>query len=439
MTTTTPRIAIIGAGPAGLAVARTLHLAGIRPTIYDADASLASRNQGGTLDLHADSGQIAIEDMHLEAEFAALARPEGQSHRMLAPDGTVLSEQIAAPDTFAAPEIDRGQLRTMLAESVLAGDPDAIRWSHRVERVETNADGSSTISFTGREAVVADLVIGADGGWSRVRRILTDALPHYSGVSFVEVVFSDVAAQHPAIGALVGDGHMWANGDGRAIILQRNSGDVVRGYLGMRIDLDWLAQAGLGASDGRGGVRASDGRGGVALDANATQRLGDPTSVERVRAVLLEEFADFAPELREVIARSEGSLPNRPIFGLATPTSWRHVAGVTVIGDAAHVMAPFGGNGVNLAMLDGVELAHDLVAAIEDGATNAAGLDAAIVRHEERMLARSNPIAEGANGAIVEHFAAGGPDIDAIPDFDEEAARWQADAEAYRAAGNTRA
>jgi 2-polyprenyl-6-methoxyphenol hydroxylase-like FAD-dependent oxidoreductase len=391
---------------------------------------MTSRNQGGTLDLHADSGQIAIEDMKLQDEFARLARPEGQSHRLLAPDGTLIAEQIADGAQFAAPEIDRGQLRTMLADSVLGADPAAIRWGHMVERIDAAADGSYTLTFgnqagqhgTRPSPVTVDLVIGADGAWSRVRRMLTSVTPLYSGVTFAEVLFTDVTSSHPGIASLVGDGHMWANGDGRAIILQRNSGDVVRGYVGMRVELDWLARAGLGESDGRGGLT---------LDANATHRVQEEL-LEGVRAELLRRFADFAPELRAVIAESEGALPSRPIYGMPTPTSWDHVAGVAVIGDAAHVMAPFGGNGVNLAMLDGVELAHAIARAAERGEP----VDSALRVAEQRMLDRSNPIAESSNAAIREHFASGGPDIESIPDWEAEAEQWNKNATAYRSESN---
>ncbi|MFJ3384062.1 MULTISPECIES: FAD-dependent oxidoreductase [unclassified Curtobacterium] len=411
-----PRIAVIGAGPGGLLCARVLQLAGVDVTVYDADDSLSARTQGGTLDLHADSGQIAIEDAELLDEFIALARPEGQSKRMAAPDGTVLMEHVAAPDEFAAPEIDRAQLRTLLADSLR---PGTIRWGHKLTEIR---GGSRGLRFADAEGASADVVIGADGAWSRVRAALTDTLPRYTGVSFVEVLFSAVSTAHPDVARLVGDGHLWVNGDGRSMILQRNSDDVVRGYLGMRVELDWLAAAGLGAADGRGGLVADS----PSLDANATQQ----TDTERVRAEIRSRFADFSPELLRIVDQSEGTLPNRPIMALPTPMTWDHVPGVTLLGDAAHVMSPFGGNGVNLAMLDGAELARAIIRALRDGTD----LDEAIRTYEATMIPRGASIGAGANAAIVEHFAAGGPDLDGVPDFDVEAERWRAGADEYRAA-----
>jgi len=402
-----PEIAIIGAGPGGLLAARVLQLGEIAVTVYDADASLESRDQGGTLDLHADSGQIAIGDAQLSEEFFALARPEGQAHRLLDTKGAVVAEQIPSPGESAAPEVDRAQLRRLLAESL---DRGTIRWGHQLVALDRGniafADGSST---------TADLVIGADGAWSRVRAALTDAVPRYTGVTFVEALFTDVSQRHAEIVALVGDGHMWANGDGKTFVLQRNSGDVIRGYISMRAELDWLARAGLGAPDGRGGV----------LDPNGTTG----TDTGRVRKELHQRFSEFAPELLRIIDDSEGNLPNRPIFALPTPTAWEHQPGITLLGDAAHVMSPFGGNGVNLALLDGAELAREIVGAIRKETS----LDDAVSAYEQRMIARGASAGEAANNAIAEHYAPGGPDLDSIPDFDEEAERWRENAAQYRA------
>lgn len=402
-----PSIAIVGGGPGGLLAARILQLGGVDVAVYDADASLGSRTQGGTLDLHADSGQIAIEDAGLTDEFLALARPEGQAHRLLDPSGTVIAEQRPAPGEIAAPEIDRAQLRALLAGSLR---PGTIRWGRRLTAI-----ANGRLSFADGTTATADLVIGADGAWSRVRASLTDAAPRYTGVTFVEALFTNVSERHPEIGVLVGDGHMWANGDGKTLVLQRNSGDTVRGYISLRIELDWLATAGLGAADGRGGV----------VDANGTTA----TDTERVRQALRERFSEFSPELLRVIDDSEGALPSRPVFALPTPTTWVHQAGVTLLGDAAHVMSPFGGSGVNLALLDGAELAHAVIGALRAGTD----LDIAVREYEAVMTARGAESGRAANDAMAEHYAVGGPDPDGIPDFEVEADRWRTDAAAYRA------
>ncbi|WNV89040.1 NAD(P)/FAD-dependent oxidoreductase [Umezawaea sp. Da 62-37] len=383
---TTTRIAIVGAGPGGLTCARVLQRHGIAVTVYDADASVDARDPGGTLDLHADSGQVALEDAGLLAEFHALARVEGQAKSRLDQYGTVLSSFVPDEGDDAAPEIDRGQLRAMLAANVA---PGTVRWGHKLVAVTPLGDGVHRLEFANGATAEVDLVIGADGAWSRVRTLLSDAVPHYTGISFLDVSFPDVDRRHPGIAKLVGDGHMFANdGGGRAIIGQRNSDSHVRGYVAMRTDVDWLGKAGV-----------------------------DPAAV---RAILLDEFAGWSDELLRFIVDSEGFV-NRPIHVLPAPLTWEHTAGVTLLGDAAHLMSPFGGFGVNLAMLDAAELARALAAEPT--------VDAAITRYEATMMPRSGEHATGANDALDRFFAPGSSDT---PDHEVEHRRYREAAAAYR-------
>lgn len=100
-------IAIVGAGPGGLLCARVLQQHGLDATVYDADTGVTSRDPGGSLDLHADTGQIALADAGLLDAFLAVARAEDQAKRMMDEHGTRHGEFVPDDDDTAAPEIDR--------------------------------------------------------------------------------------------------------------------------------------------------------------------------------------------------------------------------------------------------------------------------------------------------------------------------------------------
>ena len=84
------RIVILGAGPAGLAAARMLHLQGLTVLVLERDPGPDARTQGGSLDLTEDGGLMAISRMGLDDAFARDARPQGQHHRVLDSDANIV-------------------------------------------------------------------------------------------------------------------------------------------------------------------------------------------------------------------------------------------------------------------------------------------------------------------------------------------------------------
>ncbi|MCC2278164.1 FAD-dependent monooxygenase [Streptomyces sp. ET3-23] len=343
---TTPRIAIVGAGPGGLVCARVLQQHGVPVTVFERDTDPDSRSQGGSLDIHDDTGQVALRAAGLFEQFLALSRPEGQEWRMYDRHATLIRHDKAGDGDLSRPEIDRGQLRALLLDSLA---PGTVRWGRPVESVTPLPGGTARLHHQDGTAEEFDLVVGADGAWSRVRPALSAARPAYTGVTMVEALYDDVDHRHPGIARLVGRGTMSAKAGSRTIFLQRNSNGHVRAYASFRGPEDW--HAGLDLAD-----------------------------TEAVRARLLGLFEGWDESLLDILRNNEGGFVNRPQFVLPVPHTWERVPGVTLLGDAAHLMPP-AGVGANLALLDGAELAQAVV--------GHATVDEALRAYEGVMLPRA--------------------------------------------------
>src|ERR1700761_3801844 len=205
------RIAIIGAGPAGLTLARLLQINNIVCTVFELDTESFSRDQGGTVDLHPRGGQLALKHAGLTEEFKKHSRPEGEAMKLVKFDGTVVhdenKEASTRPEEYAdRPEIDRTVLRQILLESL---KPGSVMWGRKLKSVQKSSMDSSQydLHFDGHTEEGFDLVVGADGAWSRVRPFLTDQQPYYSGVTAIELWATEFDKKHKWLSEFVGAGN----------------------------------------------------------------------------------------------------------------------------------------------------------------------------------------------------------------------------------------
>ncbi|BEL05438.1 NAD(P)/FAD-dependent oxidoreductase [Actinoplanes sichuanensis] len=348
---TTP-VTIIGAGLGGLTLARVLHVHGVPATIYEADASPTARAQGGMLDIHDYNGRLAVEAAGLMDGFRAIVLDGRQAMRFLAPDGTLLFEKTD-DGTGGRPEVQRGDLRRLLIDSLPAG---TVRWGRRVDAVGTLGDGRHEVRFADGSTVVTGLLVGADGAWSKVRPLLTGALPEYAGEAFVETYLYDASVRHPEQAALVGAGTMFAPADGAAITAHRESGDTLHAYVALTRPLDWFDTV-------------------------------DFTDRAAATARIAREFDGWAPQLTALITACDSPPVLRPHHTLPLGLRWDRVPGVTLVGDAAHLVPP-NGEGANLAMLDGAELGRAVAAHPGDAET-------ALSEYEAAMFPRTAEVPQG--------------------------------------------
>ncbi|WP_410663800.1 FAD-dependent oxidoreductase [Amycolatopsis sp. lyj-84] len=366
MTTHHP-IAIIGAGLGGLTLARVLHVHGIEAAVFDLDTSPSARTQGGMLDIHDESGQEALRAAGLHDEFRALVHPGGEAMRILDRHGVVHHEEADDGDG-GRPEVARGDLRDLLLGSLPEG---TVRWGAKITGARPLGGGTHEVTLAGGATFTTDLLIGADGAWSKVRPLVSDAEPAYEGLSFVEVHLCDAVIRHPASTALIGGGMFFALGAGKGFLAHHDSAGSLHVYIALKTAEDWISTI-------------------------------DFTDTTTAKAAVLAHFDDWDAGLRALITDADGALTPRPIHALPIGHHWDRVPGVTLLGDAAHLMSPFAGEGANLAMLDGAELGLALAAHPGD-------VDAALAAYEKALFPRSEASAAESAESLVLCFAEDSP------------------------------
>jgi 2-polyprenyl-6-methoxyphenol hydroxylase-like FAD-dependent oxidoreductase len=344
-----PSIAIVGGGLGGLVLARILQIHGVAPTVYELDASPDARSQGGSLDMHEESGQFALREAGLFEQFRRLITPGGEDMRILDKEGRVWLEHLTEAGQDFRPEIGRAALREMLIASL---EPERIKWGHKLVAATARGNGQHELTFADGTTATADLLIGADGAWSRVRSLVSAVSPEYLGISFVELYLPDADRLHPSSSALVGRGAMFALSENKGLIGHRDGDGHLHMYAALRAPEDWLATCGIDWGD-----------------------------APAVRAALLDLFAGWSDGLTDLIRHCDDALVPRPINGLPAGHRWPRVPGVTLLGDAAHLMSPFAGEGANLAMQDAAELALAIVSHPDD-------IEAALTGYEAAMFPR---------------------------------------------------
>ncbi|GAA2323316.1 FAD-dependent monooxygenase [Streptomyces kunmingensis] len=341
-------IAVIGAGLGGLTLARVLHVNGVSCTLFDLDASADARHQGGMLDLHEETAQAALRAAGLYEEFRAIVLPGGEESRMIDPDGT-LRRHDTDDGEGGRPEVNRADLRRILLDSLPEG---TIRWGAKVTAAEpADIPGRHLVTLADGSRFTTDLLIGADGAWSRVRPLLTGARPAYTGISFVETDVMPGTERYEELAAFIGGGSSFTLGDGKGLLTHREGDGRIHTYVAVKAPEEWLGTL-------------------------------DFTGTGAARAAVLALFDGWDERLRALIADAAGELTPRLIHALPVGADWDRVPGVTLLGDAAHLMSPFAGEGANLAMFDGAELARAIVEHPGDP-------EAALASYEKELFPRA--------------------------------------------------
>ena len=388
-----PKMAILGAGPAGLTLASLLTKHSIPYTVFDLRSRPSSTDMtlpSGSLDLHGESGLLALESCGLLERFKELSGECGEECKLADMNGEIKHQDEG---NGLRPEIARNALTHLLLESVLE---ERIRWERKISSIQQAEDGKKwQLSFasdpssqaskpTAQDDEVFDLVIGADGAWSRVRPLLTSTVPYFSGMNCITLTIPHLTSKHPHLASLVGSGSYSACGAGKAVMVQRGSLDSARIYLMISSEAEsYLAESGLD------GMSAEELKG----------------KLLNGRGAVFESWGAWPKELIAAGCDAEAGneISAKPFYMLPPGHNWTHVPGLALLGDAAHLMTPFAGEGVNAAMLDALQLSEALVECYPSSP------DKAIESYETKMFPRAKEIMEESFQNMKMIFAADSP------------------------------
>ncbi|KAG8412930.1 hypothetical protein J3458_013352 [Metarhizium acridum] len=349
------KIAIVGTGPAGCMLGRLLHQADVSVTIFEAEPAPDDRSQGGSLDLHSKTGLAAIRDAGLWEQFVQWARYDSQALAVVDRNAKAWFSLASPRAVMSKPEIDRVHLRRVLYQSLPQG---TIRWGHRLERVD-----GDTLVFPGSRVSGFHLVVGADGAWSRVRPAVTSITPVYSGVGGHQLKIPDAEATAPEVHKLVDRGTVFALDEGKELGLQQlGDGAITVSFWTVRRE-DWREASPRVVSGG-----------------------------EAARRAILDDMEGWHGTLRGAVDKATAACQARSLYMLPVGTRWQHREGVTLVGDAAHLMLHCAGEGVNLALQDARTLARAIIRASREGGPDA--LDGCVAEFEEDMFKRARKAQE---------------------------------------------
>lgn len=326
------QIAIVGGGPGGLTLARLLQLKGANVKVYERDTNKYARVQGSPLDLHDESGLAAIRKAGLLDEFKKNYMPGADKAIITNHNAEILfKDHEAKPDEnfgheHFRPEIDRGPLRNILLESL---EPDTVIWDSHFINMEEQGNGWM-LHFKNGASFYADIVIAADGANSKIRPYLTDIRPFYSGVTMLEGNIYNATETAPTFSAMLDGGKIMAFGNSKCILGgQKGNGDIGF-YASIKTNQSWATNSGI-----------------------------DYTDNKQLLEWFRQEYPEWGTVWNELFENAASFIP-RPIYCMPLDKTWETKPNLTLLGDAAHVMPPFAGEGVNMAMLDALELSECL-------------------------------------------------------------------------------
>jgi tetracycline 11a-monooxygenase, tetracycline resistance protein len=321
------KVAIIGAGPVGLTMARLLQQNNIDITVYERDTDPQARIWGGTLDLHKSSGQEAMKKAGLLQTYYDLALPMGIN--FADEQGNILSTRRPTPENqYDNPEINRNALRKMLLDSLQS---DTVIWDRKFIKLEEQ-NGKWLLQFENKPVATADFVIVANGGMSKARNFITDREVEDTGTFIIQGDIYQPEINCPEFYQLCNSNRLMAAHQGNLLVANPFNNRALAYGIIFRKPEEWIDDNGL-----------------------------DFQNTNSVIAFLLNRLSNWGEPYKQLI-RSTSFFVGLPTRKLPLDKPWRsnRTLPITLIGDTAHLMPPFAGQGVNIGLMDALILSDNL-------------------------------------------------------------------------------
>lgn len=354
-------VAIVGGGPGGLTLARLLQIKGVEVKVYERDLNENARVQGSLLDLHQDSGLAAIRAAGLSEVF--------KENFMIGADKTLIMDENAKVwfsdhesdpnedfgEEHFRPEIDRGTLRKILLKSL---QENTVDWDSHFLSMKKENEGW-LLHFENQDPVYADIVIGCDGARSKVRPYITEIKPFYTGITMLEGNIPDAFVNAPEIDKILMGGKIMAFGNHKNLLIGQKGKGEIGFYASFKAEEKWASTNGMDYSD--------------------------KNEIIQWYKKVYREWNSIWLELFE---NAEIPFIPRPIYCMPFDQDWKTLHNATIMGDAAHVMPPFAGEGANMAMKDALDLSECLTSGTYST------VQGAIAGYESEMFRRASSAAE---------------------------------------------